>query len=346
MGRDVVYLPAKERGKKIIHFKKNYKTMTEDELKELFRTLEEQGWKPQLCDTPVPLYDVRVPCGPPTELGDTPPEVVMMPKDFLFSLQEFMVTVTGDSMVDADIEEGDVVTVEPNTPIHDGDIVLVMIDGETTLKSYCMDEEGQPWLVPQNTAYNAFRLSESNSVWVMGVVRAVEKRAPRVSYRACIKHIAKAKTKMAQPQPLTSEAAKDCTEEETHRQHPAPTSAELTARAVQNALRLMAGKLNTQKMAGMSGQALWQGIYRVLADRGIVKPGDYAGFGRYINALKVEGMRLADEGKGLSKTDDGVLKRPLAEWNLTSYKGRKGTFDRYHLAATTFDETLTECMNK
>ena len=209
MGRDVVYLPAKERGKKIIHFKKNYKTMTEDELKELFRTLEEQGWKPQLCDTPVPLYDVRVPCGPPTELGDTPPEVVMMPKDFLFSLQEFMVTVTGDSMVDADIEEGDVVTVEPNTPIHDGDIVLVMIDGETTLKSYCMDEEGQPWLVPQNTAYNAFRLSESNSVWVMGVVRAVEKRAPRVSYRACIKHIAKAKTKMAQPQPLTSEAAKE-----------------------------------------------------------------------------------------------------------------------------------------
>jgi len=44
--------------------------MTEQELKELFEVLEAQGWKPQLCDTPVPVSLSGVPCGFPSDLGD------------------------------------------------------------------------------------------------------------------------------------------------------------------------------------------------------------------------------------------------------------------------------------
>ena len=32
-------------------------------LEKLFDELEEQGWHPMLCDTPVPVYDNAVPCG-------------------------------------------------------------------------------------------------------------------------------------------------------------------------------------------------------------------------------------------------------------------------------------------
>ncbi len=128
---------------------------------------------------------------------------------------------------------------------------------------------------------------------------------------------------------------------------PAPptlTPEERTRQAVRDALSTMAGKMQTDEMKDLPRTALWQGIYRVLADRGIVKAEDYAGFGRYINALEVEGMTLADNGKGLSKTDDGVLRKPLAEWDRTKYKGKTKVFDRFYLAATTFDEILTECM--
>lgn len=128
---------------------------------------------------------------------------------------------------------------------------------------------------------------------------------------------------------------------------PAPptlTPEERTRQAVRDALSTMAGKMQTDEMKDLPRTALWQGIYRVLADRSIVKAEDYAGFGRYINALEVEGMTLADNGKGLSKTDDGVLRKPLAEWDRTKYKGNTKVFDRFHLAATTFDEILTECM--
>ena len=44
--------------------------MTEQELQEILDLLEAQGLRPRLCDTPVPYYDNRVPCGTPNELGD------------------------------------------------------------------------------------------------------------------------------------------------------------------------------------------------------------------------------------------------------------------------------------
>ena len=125
-----------------------------------------------------------------------------------------------------------------------------------------------------------------------------------------------------------------------------PAAEERTRQAVHDALRIMAGKMQTDELDDLPKSALWQGIYRVLADRGIVKAKDYAGFGRYINTLEVEGMTLADEGKGLSKTDDGVLKKNLAEWNPANYEGRESTFKRFLLAATTFDKALTECMQQ
>ena len=47
--------------------------------------------------------------------------------------ESFALRVRGDSMIDADINDGDTVIVEPGTPKH-GDIVAALIDGETTLK--------------------------------------------------------------------------------------------------------------------------------------------------------------------------------------------------------------------
>jgi SOS-response transcriptional repressor LexA len=49
---------------------------------------------------------------------------------------EFVVKVMGDSMKDAGITDGDSVKVVTNNRFHDGDIVLVMVDGDITLKCY------------------------------------------------------------------------------------------------------------------------------------------------------------------------------------------------------------------
>ena len=42
--------------------------MTEQELQEIIALLGVQGWNPQVCDTPVPVYDSAVPCGNPSDV--------------------------------------------------------------------------------------------------------------------------------------------------------------------------------------------------------------------------------------------------------------------------------------
>ena len=177
--------------------------MTENELKELLEKLEEQGWRPLLCDTPVPYFENAVPCGKPEDVGGVQGDVQMWPKALLSIQSEFVVKVKGDSMKDANIEAGDEVKVQTNALPRDGDIVLVAIDGEITLKTYCEDEDGRPWLVPQNDAYEAFQLSEKQNVEVCGVVKEVIKTAPRVTSRACMKAINRARQKRFEPKVIT-----------------------------------------------------------------------------------------------------------------------------------------------
>ena len=172
--------------------------MNEKELREIMKQLEEQGWNPLLCDTPVPYYDNPVKCGKPTGVGDVVEEKKMFPREFLSMQPEFVVKVKGDSMKDVNICDGDSVSVISNARVHDGDVVLAMIDGEFTLKTYGEDEEGQPWLIPQNEKYEAFPLMESENAWIVGVVNEIIKGAPRVAARICMKLINMVKLKTPQ----------------------------------------------------------------------------------------------------------------------------------------------------
>ena len=44
--------------------------MNDQEITEIFSLLNEAGWEPMVCDTPVPFYNNGVPAGPPNGTGD------------------------------------------------------------------------------------------------------------------------------------------------------------------------------------------------------------------------------------------------------------------------------------
>jgi len=48
----------------------------------------------------------------------------------------FFLRVTGDSMIDAHIQEGDLALVRPQSTAENGDIVVAMVNGEATLKRF------------------------------------------------------------------------------------------------------------------------------------------------------------------------------------------------------------------
>jgi hypothetical protein len=60
----------------------NMKKITEKEFGEIMGQLEQAGWQPMLCDTPIPVYE-SVHAGNPCEKGQIPPDMVLVPKVFL-----------------------------------------------------------------------------------------------------------------------------------------------------------------------------------------------------------------------------------------------------------------------
>ena len=91
------------------------------------------------------------------------------------SSRTFALTVRGDSMTGAHIQEGDVVVLEYREP-RDGDVVAALIDGETTLKRFVL-KEGQPYLKAENPAYPD--LVPATELIVQGVVVALTRKVFR-----------------------------------------------------------------------------------------------------------------------------------------------------------------------
>ena len=61
----------------------------------------------------------------------------------------FALRVVGESMIEVGIFEGDHLIVEIGVRVHSGDIVVALLDGETTVKRY-QEKNGQIFLVPEN----------------------------------------------------------------------------------------------------------------------------------------------------------------------------------------------------
>ena len=82
----------------------------------------------------------------------------------------YILTVKGDSMMDAGILEGDMVLVERGAEYKDGDIIIAEIDGEWTIK-YFRKKKGVIFLEPANVNYPP--LYPTQELIVSAVVRAV-----------------------------------------------------------------------------------------------------------------------------------------------------------------------------
>lgn len=84
--------------------------------------------------------------------------------------------VTGSSMKDAGIFDGDIAIVEKDKKANVGDIVIAMVDGKYTIRFLEADEEGKYYLRPANKKYKPIR---SDNLKVFGVVISVFRNLKR-----------------------------------------------------------------------------------------------------------------------------------------------------------------------
>jgi repressor LexA len=110
----------------------------------------------------------RIAAGLPIEAIPDEDEIDL--SEFFIRPNRFVLRVSGDSMIDAGILDGDMVVVEQASSARDGDIVVALIDrDEATLKTIRHNADKTISLIPSNTGMKTMRYP-AERVQIQGVV--------------------------------------------------------------------------------------------------------------------------------------------------------------------------------
>ena len=87
----------------------------------------------------------------------------------------FYAKVSGDSMVGAGLDDGDLLVIDRSLSPENGKIAICFIDGDFTVKRI-KKEKGKFYLMPENKKYKPIKLREDNELIIWGVVEYVIKK--------------------------------------------------------------------------------------------------------------------------------------------------------------------------
>ena len=83
--------------------------------------------------------------------------------------------VKGDSLIEADIHEGDILIIDKSLEPREGDLAVCCVDGEFTLK-YIKIEQDVVWLIPANKDFQPIKVTAGNEFVIWGIVTYVIKK--------------------------------------------------------------------------------------------------------------------------------------------------------------------------
>ena len=93
----------------------------------------------------------EIACGTPLLAEENIDRYIPIPAEFLSNGNYFILKATGDSMINAGIDDGDLVLVKKQETAEEGQIVVALINDEATLKRYYLDmNKRQIRLHPEN----------------------------------------------------------------------------------------------------------------------------------------------------------------------------------------------------
>ena len=277
--------------------------------KEIFQWLEDAGLNPVHHNMAVPHLEVSAQCGLPTELGDVDPtRYRAIPVELLRMGTILSVDVRGDSMEDAGIYEGnriEVLLVENESSVRDGDTVVADVDGGVTVKTFYRDEEGDRWLLPHNEKYAPIQLTNDIPWRIVGKVIAVRTDNPHTSTAGMLKIMKRAKKKKEEVVPTQKQVAK--------------------------AIRKAADRVVYQRQ--------WFAVYRVLVDSGALLKNDFASFIELVRQTVPDHAALPTLTQ-MQRMNEFSFKKPLPLWDRYNAPVQGARFDEYYCIALEVKEIL------
>lgn len=118
----------------------------------------------------VQVFEEHIQAGFPSPAQGSYPDSIDLNRELIHNPSStFCARVTGDSMIDAGIADGDMLIIDRSLEPNDGDIAVCFLDGEFTVKRISL-RAGRLYLVPANNDYPEIPVSEEANFQVWGVV--------------------------------------------------------------------------------------------------------------------------------------------------------------------------------
>ncbi|MCF0183468.1 MAG: LexA family transcriptional regulator [Bacteroidaceae bacterium] len=120
----------------------------------------------------LPFFDVKIVAGFPIPMNkdEMAQDIELLQMLCPHPDSSYLIRVLGDSMVEADVKDGDILIVDKSLRHPtESQIAVCELNGEYTVKHVVRDCEGM-WLVPANPAYPRIRVAEGDDFSVWGVV--------------------------------------------------------------------------------------------------------------------------------------------------------------------------------
>lgn len=114
-----------------------------------------------------------IPCGSPQYEEEHIEAYVSLPESIFGSGEFYILRASGNSMIEAGIDDGDLVVIKKQKTANEGDIVVALVDGQNTLKRYYIDRrKRRVRLHPENSEMKDLYVNECE---IQGVAQHVIK---------------------------------------------------------------------------------------------------------------------------------------------------------------------------
>ncbi|MFV8376250.1 LexA family protein [Flavobacterium sp. LB1P62] len=127
-------------------------------------------------DFKIPFMSEGVSAGFPSPAADFMETNIDLNKELSENpLATFYVKVKGNSMIDAGINDKDVLVVDRSLEPQNNKIAICFIDGEFTVKRIQLEKDCL-YLMPENSNYSPIKVTEENQLIIWGIVTYVIKK--------------------------------------------------------------------------------------------------------------------------------------------------------------------------
>ncbi|MDF0716930.1 translesion error-prone DNA polymerase V autoproteolytic subunit [Muricauda sp. 334s03] len=126
-------------------------------------------------DVTIPISNNTVSAGFPSPADDFKEKRISLDKTLVKNKEAtFYARVSGKSMIDAGLDDGDLLIIDRSMEAEHGKIAVCFLDGEFTVKRLHI-EKNAITLMPENKSYKPIKVSKDTDLLIWGVVTYVIK---------------------------------------------------------------------------------------------------------------------------------------------------------------------------